>query len=89
MTDKLRLLLSMSAAEIELDPVYAELLTPEEFIEVYQTRQNEIRRVRLIPARLGEPGFGKILVRWKTPIYSARTLKRYNDARSSRRSKER
>ena len=81
----------MSAAEIVLDPVYTELLTPEEFAEAYQTRQDEIRRVRILPARLGEPGFGRILVRWKTPIYSysGRTRQRHSDARSSRRSKER
>ena len=77
----------MSAVEIELDPVYVELLTPEQFAEAYQTRQNDIRRVRVLPARLGEPGFGRILVKWKTPTYSYSGGKRYRykDARAPRR----
>ncbi len=79
----------MAAQEIQLDPIYAEALTPDEYIKVYQTSENEIKSARVIPPQLGSPGFGKILVRWKRPIYSrwSETIKTHGRSSKRRRAK--
>lgn len=56
-------------SDIDLNPSYFQTVTPEEFLEIYATRSSEIHSVSVIPATPGKPGFGNILVRWKTPIY--------------------
>jgi hypothetical protein len=70
--DKTRLLLSMSTTELQLDPVYAEALTPEQFLELYEQGLKDIKSVRVIPPELGSIGFGKIIVLHKVPIYVTR-----------------
>jgi len=62
----------MSAKELELDPVYSETMSPQRFLESFQKRENDIDSVRVFPARLGRRGFGRIIVRWKTPVYTQR-----------------
>src|SRR5688572_21135315 len=51
--DKTRLLLSMSTVELQLDPVYTEALTPEQFLELYEQGLADIKSVRVIPPKLG------------------------------------
>jgi len=62
----------MSTAEIQLDPVYTETLTPKRFLELYAKGFADVRTIKVIPPRLGSEGFGKILIWRKTPIYTAR-----------------
>ena len=62
----------MSTAEIQLDPVYTETLTPEQFLELYVKGLVDVKRVKVIPPRLGRGGFGKIIIRRKTPVYTAK-----------------
>lgn len=77
----------MAMQEIQLDPVYTEALTPDQFLAVYPARSEEIRTARVMPVRLGEPGFGMILVRWKRPVYASHLHPVRKDGRSSRREK--
>jgi hypothetical protein len=69
---QLRLLLSMSTVEVQLDPVYTETLTPERFLELYKKGLLDIKSVYVVPPKLGSFGFGKIVVRRKTPIYTSK-----------------
>jgi len=62
----------MSTVELHLDPVYAEALTPEQFLELYKQGLTDIKSVRVIPPRLGSFGFGQIVVVHKVPIYVTR-----------------
>lgn len=62
----------MSTAELQLDPIYTETLTPERFIELYEQGLQDIKSVRVIPPKLGSFGFGKIVIRRKTPVYTAK-----------------
>ena len=62
----------MSTAEIQLDPVYTETLTPERYLEEYKKGLADIRTVKVLPPKLGTMGWGKILIWRKTPIYTAR-----------------
>jgi hypothetical protein len=62
----------MSTAEIQLDSVYTETLTPEGFLELYAKGLADVRAMRVLPPRLGGKGFGRILIWRKTPIYTAR-----------------
>lgn len=62
----------MSTKELELDPIYSETMSPERFLEIFEKRENDVDSVRVLPARLGRRGFGRIIVRWKTPVYTHR-----------------
>lgn len=60
---------------IELKPIYTKELTPKEFLKMYQTELSEIRSARVIPSKLGDENFGKIIVEVKTPVYISELLK--------------
>lgn len=62
----------MSTVELQLDPVYTEVLTPERFMELYKQGLLDIKSVTVIPPTLGGFGFGKIVIRRKTPVYTAK-----------------
>lgn len=74
----------MVLRELDLYPVYTEVLSPERFVEVYAVQQNQIRSARVLAPQLGDADFGKILVTWKSPTYSVRSLRK-NNGRSSKR----
>ena len=63
----------IKTAEIIYDPVRTEVLTPHQYVEVFAKYRNQIANVWVIPARLGENHFGKIIVSYKTPRYAWRT----------------
>ncbi len=62
----------MSTAEIQLDPVYTETLTPKQFLELYKKGVADFRSVHVIPPKLGSKGFGSILIWRKSPVYMAK-----------------
>ena len=57
-------------AEISLAPLRFQVVTPEEFIEIYNERSSEILSAKIVPPKLGSNDFGKILVEWKNPVYA-------------------
>ena len=54
---------------ISRDSFYTQLLTPEQFIEMYRKDRDNIEWARPVPAPLGSRVLGHILVRRKRPIY--------------------
>lgn len=56
--------------DINLDPVYAELLTPERFVQMYQRDRDNIESARPVPSPLGSKVLGRILVQRKRPLYA-------------------
>ncbi len=61
----------MSTAEIQLDPVYTEILTPERFLKLYEQGLVNVKSVRVMPPKLGRQGFGGIVIQRKTPVYTS------------------
>jgi len=59
---------------IDLEPVYDEVLTVEQFSALSEKERQQIASVRIIAPRLnGRRGdFGAIRVRWLRPIYARR-----------------
>jgi len=56
---------------IDMIRVDKEQLTPEEYLLLRKKNSNSIKHTRIIPARLGEKGFGKIEVTYKSAKYVA------------------
>lgn len=54
---------------IEMDEMYTETVTPEKFVEIYEKERDNIRSARVVPGKLGDRHFGKIVVERKTPVY--------------------
>lgn len=55
--------------DINRNPCYIELLTAEQFIEMYRNERDNIEWARVVPAPLGSRVLGHILVRRKHPKY--------------------
>lgn len=55
--------------EIPMMPMRFQTVTPEEYLRILGQRRDEILSVRIIPPRLGNKDFGKILIEWKNPVY--------------------
>ncbi len=53
----------------DLNDLYEELLTPEQYIKLNVTELRNIESSQIIPPELGEKNFGKIKVRYRSPIY--------------------
>ena len=49
------------------------LLSPKEFLNLSETDRENIKSVKIMPAKLGGNGFGKIKVTRKTPVYTIKT----------------
>ena len=59
--------------DINLDPVYTELLSPERFVQMYHHDRDNIQSARAVPAPLGSRVLGYILVHRKRPLYAPLT----------------
>jgi len=55
----------------ELLPAYRGSYSPAEYIRLVQSDERNIRSVRIEPPQLGRPGFGSLLVEYRTPILPA------------------
>ena len=55
----------------ELLPTYSGTYSPAEYIRLVRSNPRNIRSVRIQPPRLGEPGFGSLLVEHRTPVFRA------------------
>lgn len=56
-------------AVLEMEAMYTEEVTPEEFLKIYEQEKQDIRSATVVPSRLGDRNFGKIIVERKTPVY--------------------
>ena len=65
--------------DINLDPYYTELLTPERFLQMYEHDRDNIRSARPVLAPLGSRELGYILVKRKRPRYAPLSLTDLND----------
>ena len=61
--------------EVIRNPCYVELLTAEQFIEMYRHDRDNIEWARPVPAPLGSEVLGHILVRRKHPKYPTLELR--------------
>lgn len=57
---------------IPLTPMRFQVVTPAEFIEIYQSRKSDILKASIMPPRLGNKDFGMILIEWKNPVLVSR-----------------
>ena len=56
--------------DIHTIPLRFQTVSLEEFLRLYETREAEIKSVKIIPPRLGNKDFGKILIEWRNPVYA-------------------
>ena len=54
---------------IELLPTCGVSYSPAEYIRLVRSDRRNIHSVRIQPPRLGEPGFGSLLVEHRTPVF--------------------
>ena len=54
---------------ISVYPKTRRILTPLEFLKLSPDERAKLKSVRIIPPRLGEWDFGKIVVEYRHPIY--------------------
>ncbi len=54
---------------IDMVRIDKELLNAEDYLKLMQDDPGAIKRTRIVPARLGEAGFGKIEVTYKAAKY--------------------
>ena len=64
----------MKGKEMETKPLEAiprtkELISLEEFLALSDTDRSEFKTIRIVPPKIGQKGFGKMLVVRKNPIY--------------------
>lgn len=64
------------AASVDLVPQFAEKLTLRELMNLPPSQKNMIRKISILPARLGRAGFGRFLVVYNTPVYRTMSLVR-------------
>jgi hypothetical protein len=55
--------------DISLTPLRFQVVTAEEFLKLYEEKSSEIQSVKIMPPRLGNKDFGKILIEWKNPVF--------------------
>jgi hypothetical protein len=53
---------------IELLPTYCGSYSPAEYVRLVRSDPGNIRSVHIQPPRLGQPGFGSLLVEYRTPV---------------------
>ena len=54
---------------LDLLPSYGDAFSPAEYVRRVQRDDRNVRSVRIQPPRLGEPGFGSLLVQYRSPVF--------------------
>ena len=57
---------------LEVVPRTKELISVKEFLDLSDSERNEIKWAKIVPPKLGQKGFGKILIVRKNPLYVVR-----------------
>jgi uncharacterized protein (DUF58 family) len=55
--------------DVSLTPLRFQVVTVNEFLELYAEKSSEILSAKIIPPRLGNKDFGKVLIEWKNPVF--------------------
>jgi len=58
----------------ELNSLYTEIVSPARFLELFATKRDAIRSTRFLPPKLGDDGFGRVLIVWKYPVSAIKAL---------------
>ena len=61
--------MEMETKPLEAIPRTKELISIEEFLAFSDTDRSEFKTIRIVPPKIGQKGFGKMLVVRKNPIY--------------------
>lgn len=54
---------------LDLFPVTEEEISFKKFLSLTEEEKEAVESFRLIPPRLGQAGFGKIIVQYKSPMF--------------------
>jgi hypothetical protein len=54
---------------LDLLPSYGDSFSPAEYVRRIHRDDRNVRSVRIQPPRLGEPGFGALLVEYRSPVF--------------------
>ncbi|MBF0493249.1 MAG: hypothetical protein HQM15_10770 [Deltaproteobacteria bacterium] len=60
---------SENIKNIYLGPTNEEAINPQDYLKLTEKDKLDIESVRIIPPTLGKNGFGKMLIKYKFPIY--------------------
>ncbi len=55
--------------DVSLTPLRFQVVTVKEFLDLYTEKSSEILSAKIIPPRLGNKDFGKVLIEWKNPVF--------------------
>ena len=61
--------MSMINKLLDARPVSKEVISSGKFVGLKDSERDKIKKVTIVPAKLGQKGFGGILVEYKTPTY--------------------
>jgi hypothetical protein len=55
----------------DAEALYSKKMTPQEFLAIPESERGDIESTRFEPPKIGDPfsGFGKFVVRYKTPRF--------------------
>jgi len=60
---------NVAKAVLEARPVSEELVTPQQYIDLTDKERARIKSASIVPPRLGDKHFGKILLQYKSATY--------------------
>lgn len=61
------------SAVLDMEEIYTEEMTSEEFLKAYETERDDIRTAMVKPGKFDDDNFGSIIVERKTPVYIHRS----------------
>jgi len=65
----IKLTQTMTKTRFKIDrPLYTRKVTPEEFLKLSEADKENIEAVEFLKPKLGERGFGEIIIRYKIPL---------------------
>lgn len=59
--------------DVPLERVNEEIIDPRDYLKLSESDRAKIETSQIIPPRLGDGTFGKIKIRYQSPIYRLRT----------------
>ena len=58
-----------------INSLYTEIVSPTRFVEIWATMRKSIRSSRFLPPKLGDEGFGRVLIVWKVPVFAVKDFR--------------
>jgi hypothetical protein len=56
---------------VELLPTCGVSYSPAEYVRLIRSNPRNVRSVRIVPPQLGQPGFGSLMVEYRSPVFRA------------------